>query len=194
MNKAEQLASDALGSLSAIEQDMRLKSNSYARFLDLLYAADAKPIPFERSRLEAMRMAIATTRPGLEELAVEQVQKIGSFLTTINLPGVVLCYLVCGVLPPAGDPTAADGFETLDGTLVPPHHTQVRDAAWLMRRWKDAEENTGLVDWIVFLRWCVETDIDTNYLRLICELTGTGARHPVGQLPLEEMVKYGRQF
>lgn len=193
MNKNEQQAADVLEGLTRIEQDMRLKEATWAVFMDKLFALNAKPLPFTKQSVEALRH-IATVMPGFEEQAACQVRKIGSYLVSINLPGTVLAFLVCGVVPPDGAITDVASFRLFTGEVVLPHNRQVRDAFWVLRKWHRAEENTGLIDWVAFFRWCQDNDIDTNYLRLMGELTATGEKHILGELPLKELVKYGSQF
>lgn len=194
MNKSEVIINETLGTLSAIEQDMRLKSEAYQEFVDKLFAEGAKPLPFTRERVEAMRMVVAVVQPGMVDQAVEQVQVIGSYLSSIHLPGLVLCSLACGILP-ANNPTEeSEEILTLWGEPLIASNPNVRDVFWLLRRWQHAEENIGLVDFIVFFRWCVENDIETNFLRLMYELTGTGPKRMVGILPFDELVKYGVTF
>lgn len=193
MNKIEQQAADALESVSRIEQDMRLKEATWSAFHDKLFAKNAKPLPFTKENVQALRF-IATVTPGFEDQAASQIRKLGSYLVSMNLPGTILAFLVCGVVPPDGPVTDAASFRLFTGEVVLPHNRQVRDAFWLLRKWHRAEENTGLVDWVEFFRWCLENDIDTNYLRLMCELTATGSKHILGELPLKDLVKYGSQF
>jgi hypothetical protein len=193
MNKIEQRSADSLQGLSYIEQDMRLKDAAWTEFLDQLFSDTAKKLPFTKENVQALRFITHIT-PGFENQAVCQTRKIASYLNTVKLPGTILAFLVCGVVPSDVAPSVATSFKLFTGELVTPAHPQVRDAFWVMRRWHRAEENTGLVDWVEFFAWCQENDIDTNYLRYMCELTATGQKHVFGDLPLKELVKYGHHF
>jgi hypothetical protein len=89
---------------------------------------------------------------------------------------------------------AAHRMRTLLGEEVRISARPVRDAAWILRKWSFAEENVGFVDYVDFFAWCDEIEIDTNYLRLMRELTGCGATLEIGSLPLTTVVKFGRSF
>jgi hypothetical protein len=193
MTKHEIFASH-VNSLSLIEQSMRVKTELFTKFFEELRTAE-KPVTFLDSRIPALT-EILTLDPETIDAAIAQVKKINSIINIygvtrsgdIKYSGVTLCMLVVGLVTPEAHPDVADEFETLDGKMVTQADPRVRMGSWLLRRWRDAEDNQGFIDPVTFLNWLVEDlDFDTNYMRLIMELIGCGGGLPFGPMPLTRM-------
>jgi hypothetical protein len=178
--------------LSNIEIDLLVKTQTFSEFYDKVMAPEMKT-PFTAEAISGMKIITQISPMGLD-LAVEQVKVLGSYLRNRLLPGSVLVSLTCGLYPTTPDDVEAESMRSLSGEHLPLHHPQVRDAAWVLRRWSNAEENIGMVDPIDFYNWADEVEISTNYLRLMRELMGCGCNHAFGVLPLGELVKYGSSF
>jgi hypothetical protein len=178
--------------LSNIEMDLMLKTKAFSEFYEKVMDPEMKT-PFTAEAISALK-CVAQVSPSGVDLAVEQVKIMGSYLRNRLLPGSVLISLACGLHPANPEDLASDAGVTLTGETVPLHHSDVRSAAWISRRWAHAEENVGLVDPVDFFTWCDETEIDTNYLRLMRELMACGATREMGVLPLGKLVKFGFSF
>jgi hypothetical protein len=178
--------------LSSIEMDLLVKTQSFSAFFDKVMDPEMK-MPFTAEAISALK-CVAQISPSGVDLAVEQVKVMGSYLRNLLLPGSVLVSLSCGLYPTSPEDVTAESMRALSGEHLPLHHPQVRDAAWVLRRWSHAEENVGMVDPIEFYKWADEVEIDTNYLRFMRELMGCGATREIGVLPLGQLVKYGFSF
>jgi hypothetical protein len=185
---------DPKSAITAPEQHALAYMTAFGEFYEKITEPSVK-IPFNIVNLLALRH-VAFISLGEVDSVIEQVKLLGSFLRNKNLNGMTLAWLACGLDPmtpvPAGDEERR--MRTLSGEYVRISSQQVRDAAWVLRQWRFAEENVGFVDFVDFFVWCDERDIDTNYLRLMRELTGCGATLQIGALPLKSLIKYGRQF
>jgi hypothetical protein len=196
MTKHEIFASH-MNSLSLIEQSMRIKTELFTKFFEELRTAE-KPVTFLDSRIPVLT-EVFMLEPDTVDAAIAQVLKINSIINIygvtrsgdIKYSGVTLCMLVVGLVAPEAHPDLADEFETLDGQKVTQADQRVRMGSWLLRRWRDAEENEGFVDPVTFLNWLVEDmDFDTNFMRFIMELIGCGNGLPIGPIPLTRMEVY----
>jgi hypothetical protein len=173
----------------SLKQDVDGRLEAFRKFHEKLAGnATTATAPFVRNLTTLPSFALVIEEDATA--AAEQVLLLARYLKLKHWSGLMACCLINGVIPVEGDLDGETGVQTFDNRRLSLGSSPVQHMRRDHREWRDSEQNTGLVDYVEFFRWCEEEGIDTNYLRLLREIAGCGAGKTIGRLPLADVERF----
>lgn len=139
-------------------------------------ATTKKPPPFPKPSTKLMR-APRDRSVGETLVAGEKINaRILGYLQMPTWTPVMGALLISGIAPPVDCIEIPDGGSGLEGKPLHASNARFHEARRILQEWQYREEDSGIhiksLDPADFLIWCIDEEINTDWLALVLEVAG----------------------